>query len=101
VWGAFNDPTSATIPTWPSTQYAVGVADTSSAKAFYSQFLGTCTSNANGSKPCTTMALPPTGLYQNPFILSPTAVMSLGTTVTLYDTAPTTSPYNAVLVEIL
>jgi hypothetical protein len=101
VWGALNNPSAATIPTWPSNQFAVGVADSSSGKTFYSQFLGTCTSNANGSKPCTTMPLPPYGLYQNPFVLNPTITPLASTKVTINDTAPTTNAFNEALVEIL
>lgn len=101
VWGALNNPSSATIPTWPSNQFAIGVSDSSSKKTFYSQFLGTCKSNANGSKPCTTMPLPSSGLYKDPYSLAPTAVPAAGTTVTINDTAPTNNPFNEVLVEIL
>jgi hypothetical protein len=100
VWAEANDPKAAAIPTWPSTQFAIGVADATNAKTFYTQFLGTCTSNANGSKPCTTMALPASGLYQNPFTIAP-ANVPLGTTVTLSDSAPSTEPFNMVDVEIL
>ena len=101
VWGALNNPGAATIPTWPANQYAVGVADSSAKKTFYTQFLGTCTANANGSKPCTTMSLGSSGLYQNPFVLAPTATPTSGTKVTINDTAPTSNPFNEVLVEIL
>ena len=101
VWAAVNNPTSATIPTWPANQFAIGVADTSSQKTFYSQFLGTCTANANGTKPCTTMPLPTSGLYQNPFTLAPTGTPASGTKVTINDTAPTGSAFNEVAVEIL
>jgi hypothetical protein len=101
VWASVNNPGSATIPTWPSNQFAIGVADGSSAKTFYSQFLGTCTANANGSHPCTTMPLPASGLYQNPFMLAPTATPTSGANVTINDTAPTTNPFNEVVVEIL
>jgi hypothetical protein len=101
VWGALNDPTSATVPTWPANQFAVGVADSSSGQTFYSQFLGKCTSNANGSTPCTTMPLPASGLYQNPFVLAPTATPLSPTKVTINDTAPTGNAFNEALVEIL
>jgi hypothetical protein len=101
VWAAVNNPTSATVPTWPSTQYAVGVADGANRKTFYSQFLGTCTANANGSKPCTSVSLPADGLYQNPFMLAPTGTPTSGTKVTINDTAPTTNAFNEVAVEIL
>jgi hypothetical protein len=101
VWAAANNPSAATIPTWPSNQFAVGVSDGANKKTFYSQFLGTCTANANGTKPCTTMPLPVSGLYQNPFKLAPTATPTSGTKVTINDTAPTTNPFNLVLVEIL
>jgi hypothetical protein len=101
VWGALNNPSAATVPTWPANQFAIGVADSRNRATFYSQFLGTCTSNANGSKPCTTMPLPTSGLYQNPFVLAPTASPASGTRVTINDTAPTTNPFNEVLVEIL
>lgn len=101
VWGALNNPSSATVPTWPSNQFAIGVADSGNRQTFYSQFLGTCASNANGSKPCTTMPLPSSGLYQNPFVLAPTASPAAGTKVTINDTAPTNNPFNEVAVEIL
>ncbi|MGO9903679.1 MAG: hypothetical protein ACLP0J_29350 [Solirubrobacteraceae bacterium] len=100
VWAALNNPSAATIPTWPSNQFAVGVADGANQKTFYSQFLGTCTANANGSKPCTTMPLPASGLYQNPYVLAPTASLT-NTKVTINDTAPTNDPFNEVVVEIL
>jgi len=101
VWAAANNPSSATIPTWPSNQFAVGVADGANRKTFYSQFVGTCTANANGSRPCSTMPLPQSGLYQNPFTLAPTAIPATGTKATINDTAPTNNPFNLVLVEIL
>jgi hypothetical protein len=100
VWAALNNPSAATVPTWPSNQFAIGVADGANQKTFYSQFLGTCTSNANGSKPCTTMPLPASGLYQNPYALAPTASPT-NTKVTINDTAPTNNPFNEVVVEIL
>lgn len=100
VWAALNNPSAATIPTWPSNQFAIGVADSANQKTFYSQFLGTCTANGNGSKPCTTMPLPSSGLYQNPYILAPTASLT-NTKVTINDTAPTNDPFNEVVVEIL
>jgi hypothetical protein len=101
VWGALNNPSAATIPTWPSNQFAIGVSDPANNVTFYSQFLGTCTSNANGSKPCTTIPLPASGLYQNPFVLAPTSTPASGTKETINDTAPTKNPFNEVLVEIL
>jgi hypothetical protein len=101
VWAALNNPSSASIPTWPSNQFAVGVADGANNQTFYSQFLGTCTANANGSHPCTTMQLPASGLYENPFVLAPTATPTSGGRVTINDTAPTNNPYNEVVVEIL
>jgi hypothetical protein len=101
VWAALNNPSASTIPTWPSNQFAIGVSDPSNRKTFYSQFLGTCTANANGSHPCTTMPLPNSGLYQNPFKRSPTASPFAGTKVTINDTAPTNNPFNEVVVEIL
>jgi hypothetical protein len=101
VWAAAIDPKSSTIPTWPSNQFAIGVADSSNNKAFYTQFIGTCTANANGSKPCTTMPLPASGLYQNPFTIAPATVPAAGTSETINDTAPTGNPYNLALVEIL
>src|SRR5262249_36516933 len=61
VWAAVNNPRESTIPTWPSNQFAIGVSDSANDQTFYSQFLGTCTSNGNGSKPCTTMPLPASG----------------------------------------
>jgi hypothetical protein len=100
VWAALNNPSAATIPTWPSSQFAIGVSDPTNKKTFYSQFLGTCTANSNGSKPCTTMPLPSSGLYQNPYTLAPTASAS-GTKVTINDTAPSSNPFNEVVVEIL
>jgi hypothetical protein len=100
VWAALNDPADDAIPVWPSNQFAIGVASGANDDTFYSQFLGTCTSNANGSKPCTTMALPASGLYQNPYVLAPTA-SPVGTKVTINDTAPTTEPYDEAVVEIL
>jgi hypothetical protein len=101
VWAAANDPSDETIPTWPTNQFAVGVASATNDDTFYSQFLGTCTANANGSKPCTPMTLPASGLYQNPFKLAPTATPLAGTPVTINDTAPTREPYDMVVVEIL
>jgi hypothetical protein len=101
VWAEANDPKVDTIPTWPANQFAIGVADSAADKTFYTQFLGTCTANSNGSKPCTTMALPASGLYQNPFTIAPAIVPTLGTKETINDTAPTNEPYNMVAVEIL
>ena len=101
VWAALNNPREQTIPVWPSNQFAVGVSDSANDETFYSQFLGTCTANANGSHPCTPMALPPSGLYQNPFKLAPTPTSLAGTSVTINDTSPTNNPFNEVVVEIL
>jgi hypothetical protein len=101
VWAEANDPKAATIPTWPSSQFAIGVADSANQRTFYTQFTGTCRANANGSKPCTTMALPSSGLYQNPFTVAPTNIPTSGTAVTINDTAPATQPFNMVDVEIL
>lgn len=101
VWASANDPGAATIPTWPSNQFAIGVSDPTNKKTFYSQFLGTCTANQNGSKPCTTMPLPVSGLYQNPFVIAPAVVPSAATKVTINDTAPSNKPFNMVDVEIL
>ena len=100
VWAALNNPLDETIPTWPSNQFAIGVSDAANEQTFYSQLLGTCTSNGNGSKPCTTMPLPASGLYQNPYVLNPTAA-PFATVETINDTAPTNDPYNEVDVEIL
>jgi hypothetical protein len=47
------------------------------------------------------MPLPASGLYQNPFVLAPTATPTSGTKVTINDTAPTTNAFNQVNVEIL
>ena len=47
------------------------------------------------------MPLPNSGLYQNPYKLSPTASPLAGTKVTINDTAPTTNAFNEVVVEIL
>jgi hypothetical protein len=101
VWAEANNPKAATIPTWPSNQFAIGVSDPTNKKTFYTQFLGTCTANQNGSKPCTTMPLPVSGLYQNPFTIAPAAVPAAATKVTINDTAPTSNPFNMVDVEIL
>jgi hypothetical protein len=101
VWAALDNTAAAYIPAWPSNQYAVGVADPAGQKTFYSQLLGTCKANANGSKPCSVTNAPADGLYQNPFQLAPTSVPNLGTGVTINDTAPTNDPFNEVVVEIL
>jgi hypothetical protein len=101
VWAGANDPKNDTIPTWPANQFAVGVASSTNDDTFYSQFLGTCKANGNGSQPCTTMTLPASGLYENPFQLAPTATLLSGTKVTINDTAPTKDPYDMVVVEIL
>jgi hypothetical protein len=96
VWASVMNPTSATIPTWPSGQFAIGVADNSDQSGtFYDQFAGTC------SGACSPMALPPDGLYQNPFTIAPTVFGPLGTTVKINDTAPTNQAFDMVDVEIL
>jgi hypothetical protein len=97
VWAAYSDPNSGTSPpTWPSNQFAIGVADSvDEPGTFGLQFAGTC------SGKCTPMALPSDGLYQNPFTIAPTAFPTKGTTVTINDTAPTNQPFNLVDVEIL
>ncbi len=95
VWAAYSDPTVGLVPTWPSNQFAIGVADKyDQPGTFGLQFQGTC----SGS--CSTMTLPSDGLYQNPFTISPTSFPKVGT-VTINDTAPTTDPFNLVDVEIL
>jgi hypothetical protein len=96
VWSEVNDWGAAAIPTWPSTQFAIGVADSVYKKTFYTQFLGTCTSSS-----CAPLSLPADGLYQNPFSIKPTDNMTAGTKVTISDSAPTTDPFNMVDVEIL
>lgn len=97
VWAAYSDPnTGSSPPTWPSGQFAIGVADAvDQPGTFGLQFAGTC----SGS--CNPMALPQDGLYQNPFTISPTAFPTLGSKVTINDTAPTNEPFNLVDVEIL
>ncbi len=97
VWAAYSDPISGTTPpTWPSGQFAIGVADAfDQPGTFGLQFQGTC----SGS--CSPMSLPSDGLYQNPFTISPTSFGTLGTKVTINDTAPTNKPFNLVDVEIL
>jgi hypothetical protein len=100
VWASDNDPTSGAIPTWPQGQFAVGVQDQVNQQTFYSQFLGTCTANGNGSKPCSTMPLPASGLYQNPYVLAPMPSPAT-TNVTINDTSPTHNAFNEVVVEIL
>ncbi len=96
VWAAYSDPISGTAPTWPSNQFAIGVADRfDQPGTFGLQFGGTC----SGS--CSAMTLPSDGLYQNPFTISPTSYGTLGTTVTINDTAPTNEPFNLVDIEIL
>ncbi len=97
VWAAYSDPISGTTPpTWPSNQFAIGVADANDEPGTFGlQFVGTC----SGS--CSPMSLPSDGLYQNPFTISPTSFLSNGTKVTINDTAPTNKPFNLVDVEIL
>jgi hypothetical protein len=97
VWAAYSDPnTGSSPPTWPSGQFAIGVADAvDQPGTFGLQFAGSC----SGS--CNPMALPQDGLYQNPFTISPTAFPTLGTKVTINDTSPTNEPFNLVDVEIL
>jgi hypothetical protein len=100
VWASLNNPRDETVPTWPSNQFAIGVSDSANEQTFYSQFLGTCKANKDGSKPCTTMPLPSNGLYQNPYQIAPTAVSPAGI-ATINDTSPTNNPFNEVVVEIL
>lgn len=96
VWAAANDPSAGQVPTWPSGQFAIGVADSNETPGtFYTQFAGSCTGS------CGTMSLPSSGLYQNPYTLSPTVFSTLGSMVTINDTAPTKYPFNEVAVEIL
>ena len=95
VWAELNNWGSATIPTWPSGQFAIGVSDPSSRKTFYTQFAGTC----NGS--CSVQQLPGPGLYQNPYAITPMSFSAASTKVTINDTAPTNNPFNEVVVEIL
>jgi hypothetical protein len=96
VWASANNPSAAAVPTWPSNQFAIGVADSgSSPGTFYSQFAGTCIGS------CSPMSLPSSGLYQNPYTIAPTVFPNAGTTVTINDTAPTTNAFNLVDVEIL
>ena len=68
VWAAYSDPNSGTSPpTWPSNQFAIGVADSSDEPGTFGlQFGGTC------SGTCSPIGLPSDGLYQNPFTISPT-----------------------------
>ncbi len=97
VWAAYSDPVSGSAPpTWPSNQFAIGVADAvDQPGTFGLQFAGTC------SGACSPMKLASDGLYQNPFTISPTSFGTLGTTVTINDTTPTNEPFNLVDVEIL
>jgi hypothetical protein len=101
VWAAANNPDDETIPNWPANDFAIGVSNPTNDDTFYSQLLGTCKANGNGSTPCTTMTLPANGLYENPFQLAPSATPLSGTKVTINDTAPTKDPYDMVVVEIL
>jgi hypothetical protein len=95
VWAEANNWGSATIPTWPSGQFAIGVSDPSSRKTFYTQFAGTCTGS------CQPQQLPGPGLYQNPYAIAPASFPNSATKVTINDTAPTNNPFNEVVVEIL